>query len=77
MKTREIEERIINKLLPKLEKKLEKRLEMIRKEEYPPEAMFKKKFIREVKAAQKRIRAGKGKIYTYSEFKKKFIPKAK
>jgi hypothetical protein len=32
-----------------------------------------KKFIREVKVAQKRLKQGKGRIYTYDEFKKKFL----
>jgi ribosomal protein L13 len=74
MKAQDIKERIINKILPRLEKKLErrlvKRLAIVTKEEYPSESQFKKKFVKEVKAAQKRIKEGKGKTYTYEEFKK-------
>ena len=78
MKTREIEERIISKILPRIERKLVPKLtktiiEEINKEEYPPQNQFKKKFIAEIKAAQKRLRGGKGKTYTYEEFKKKFL----
>lgn len=40
---------------------------------YPSETRFKKSFIKEVKKAEKRIKSGKGKTYTYDEFKKKFL----
>jgi hypothetical protein len=40
-------------------------------ERYPPESKFKPKFIREVKAAQKRIKQGRGKKFkNIKEFKK-------
>jgi len=78
MKAREIEEKIINKILPRIERKLVPKItkrivDEINKEEYPPEMQFKKSFIRKVKAAQKRIREGKGRTYTYDEFKRKFL----
>ena len=78
MKIRELEEKIINRILPRIERrlvpKLTKRIvDKIQKEEYPPESQFKRSFIRDVKAAQKRIREGKGKTYTYNEFRRKFL----
>lgn len=55
---------------------IEKRIvEVIREEIYPPESVFKKKFIKSVKEAEKRIKQGKGKTYSYKEFKKKFLGK--
>jgi hypothetical protein len=64
MKIEKLEELIIERILPKLEKRLEKRLTeklLATIERYSPESKFKPKFIREVKAAQKRIEQGKGK----------------
>ena len=81
MKVRKVEDRIIERIFPSLEEKLEKRLAkklgIAIKEEYPSEIQFKPKFIREVKAAQKRVKQGKGKVYTYEKFKNKFLTKVK
>jgi len=81
MRGRTIEDKLVQRILPKLEKKLgsklEKRLIRVIEGEYPSESQFKPKFIREVRAAQKRTRDGKGRTYTYEEFKRKFLPKAK
>ncbi len=74
------EEQLIQKIIPKLEKKLmpkitQKVMDMVHEEFYPPESMFKKSFVKSVDAASKRLRQGKGKIYSYREFKSKFLGK--
>jgi hypothetical protein len=78
MRTKELEEKLIRRIIPRIEQRLIPRLTKkivneITKEEYPPESQFKKKFIREVKAAQRRVREGKGKTCTCLEFKRKFL----
>ncbi len=39
---------------------------------YPPEEKLNKEFIKEAEEADKRIKAGVGKVYTPEEFKAKF-----
>lgn len=52
-----------------------KKLDRTREESYPPESMLRKEFIRSVKEAEEMVKKGKGKTYTYNEFKKKFLGK--
>lgn len=40
---------------------------------YPPEEKLSKKFIKEAKEADKRIKAGMGNVYTPEQFKAKFL----
>ncbi len=82
MRIKDVEARMIERIIPRIEQKLIPRLTKkimneIGKEKYPPESQFKKSFIREVKAAQKRVRGGGGRTYTYEKFKKKFSSKVK
>lgn len=74
------EEQLIQKIIPKIEKKLtskitQKVMDMVYEEFYPPESMLKKSFVKSVDAASKRLGQGKGKLYSYREFKNKFLGK--
>jgi hypothetical protein len=74
------EEKLINRLLPVLEKRLSNKITnrvmtMVQEEIYPPETSLKKSFVKDVLEAEKRIKEGKGKTYTYREFKEKFLSK--
>lgn len=75
MKSELKEERLIKHLEPKIRKIIHETLKDALPNElyYPPESKFKKSFIKRVLAAEKRIKEGKGKTYTYEEFKRKFL----
>ena len=40
---------------------------------YPPEEMFREEFVKSVEEAEKEIKEGKSKRYSYDEFKKEFL----
>ena len=74
MKT-EVEERLIKHLTPKIERIVYKTLREVLPNEfyYPPESAIKRSFIKRVLAAERRIKEGKGKTYSYDQFKRKFL----
>jgi hypothetical protein len=68
MKPKELEEKIIRKVLPEIEEKVayrigKKIIQIIQEEIYPPESAFRKEFIKSVKEAEKRIKHGKSKKF--------------
>jgi len=69
------EENLIKHLMPKIERLVHKTLKDALPNElyYPPESTIRKSFIKRVLEAEKRIKEGKGKTYTYEEFKRKFL----
>ncbi len=75
MKSVTNEERLIKHLIPRIEKFVYKTVKDMLPPEafYPPESMLKKSFVKRVLEAEKRIKAGKGKTYSYEEFKRKFL----
>jgi hypothetical protein len=40
---------------------------------YPPEEMFREEFVKSVEEAEKEIKEGKSKRFSYDEFKKEFL----
>jgi hypothetical protein len=72
MKIKKVEEEIM-KIIPKVEEKIAYRIvrrmvDIIHEEIYPPESMFRKEFIKEVKEALKEAKAGK--LHEMKEFEK-------
>ena len=75
---KELEERLIKRITPRIEAKVTNKIarqviDVIKEEEYPPQSQFKKKFLREVKSAQKRIKEGKGRKFKDINELKKFL----
>jgi len=72
MKIKKVEEEIM-KIIPKVEEKIAYRIvrrmvDIIHEEIYPPESMFRKEFIEEVKEVLKEAKAGK--LHEMKEFEK-------
>lgn len=72
------EEELVKHITPKIEERV--RFEVIQSiinalEEqcYPPEEMIREEFIKEVKEAEKRVKLGESKTYSYEEFKRRFL----
>ncbi len=81
MELNEEERRLIERLTPVLEDSLRYKIvrsiiDALEEKSYPPEEMLQEDFIREVEEAEKDIKNGKGKRYSYDEFKKQFSAKA-
>lgn len=75
------EKKLLKHITPKIEEKIEERLkyrivqsiiDALEEQFYPPEGMIREEFIKEVEEAEKEIKKGKCKVYSYEEFKKKF-----
>ncbi len=67
--------------MSELEKRLEERIthkivkritDVLEEEFYPPEEMIREEFIKEVEAAEDRIKQGKSKVLSAAEFRAKF-----
>ncbi|VVB60529.1 Uncharacterised protein [uncultured archaeon] len=67
--------------IPELEKRLEDKIthkiikritDVLEEEFYPPEEMIREEFIKDVEAAQNRVKHGKSKVLSPEEFKAKF-----
>ncbi len=69
------EQRLLRHLEPKIRRIVHETLKEALPNEmyYPPESMLKKSFVKRVLEAEKRVEEGKGKTYTYQEFKRKFL----
>jgi hypothetical protein len=74
MELNEEERRLIERLVPVLEDSLRYKImrsiiDALEEKSYPPEEMLREDFIKEVEEAEKDIKRGKGKRYSYDEFK--------
>ena len=81
MELNEEERRLIERLAPVLEDSLRYKIvrsiiDALLEKSYPPEEMLHEDLIKEVEEAEKDIKSGKGKRYTYDEFKRQFSAKA-
>lgn len=61
-----IEERIRYKIVRSIIDALEEQF-------YPPEETFREEFVKRVEEAEKRVKEGKSKRYSYDDFKKEFL----
>ncbi len=75
MKSATNEERLLRHLEPKIRRIVHETLKEALPNEiyYPPEYKLKKSFVKRVLEAQRRVKEGNGKTYTYEEFKRKFL----
>ena len=75
----EVEERLIKHLTPKIERIVYKTLRDALPSElyYPPESTIKRNFIKRVLAAEKRVKAGKGKQFKSIEELKSYLDSLK
>ncbi len=81
MELNEEERRLIERIAPVLEDSLRYKIvrsiiDALLEKSYPPEEMLHEDLIKDVEEAEKDIKSGKGKRYTYDEFKRQFSAKA-
>lgn len=81
MELNEEERRLVERLAPVLEDSLRYKIvrsiiDALEENSYPPEEMLQEDLIKEVQEAEKDIKSGKGKRYTYDEFKRQFSASA-
>ena len=72
------EEQLVERLVPRIEEKIRYRvvrsiINALEEQFYPPEEMFREEFVKSVEEAEKEIKEGKSKRYSYDEFKNKFL----
>jgi lipoate-protein ligase A len=72
------EEQLVERLVPRIEEKIRYRvvrsiINALEEQFYPPEEMFREEFVKSVEEAEKAIKEGKSKRYSYDEFKKEFL----
>ena len=81
MELNEEERRLVERIAPVLEDRLRYKIvrsiiDALLEKSFPPEEMLHEDLIKEVEEAEKDIKSGKGKRYTYGEFKRQFSTKA-
>ncbi|MGB3458304.1 MAG: hypothetical protein WBB08_03200 [Halobacteriota archaeon] len=72
------EEQLVERLVPRIEEKIRyivvrSIINALEEQFYPPEEMFREEFVKSVEAAEKEIKEGKSKRYSYDEFKNEFL----
>jgi len=72
------EEELVGRLAPKIEERIRYKIvrsivDALEEQCYPPEEMFREEFIKRVEEAERDVKEGKSKRYSYDEFKKEFL----
>jgi hypothetical protein len=81
MELSEEDRKLIERLAPMLEDNLKYKIvrgiiDALEETSYPPEEMIREDFIRYIEEAEKIIKGGKSKRYSFDAFKKQFSAKA-
>ncbi len=71
-------EQLVEQLAPRIEERIRYKIvrsiiDALEEQFYPPEEMFREEFVKSVEEAEKEIKEGKSKRYSYEEFKKEFL----
>jgi hypothetical protein len=77
MELNEEDRKLIERLAPMIEDNLKYKIvrsiiDALEETSYPPEGMMQEAFLRNVEEAEKNIKEGKSKRYSYEAFKKQF-----